>query len=35
MFPWPFNVYMDAVMEEVKMRIRRMGKSGDLLASCI
>ena len=25
MSPWPFNVYMDAVMKEVKMGVRRRG----------
>ena len=25
MFPGLFNLYMDAVMKEMKMRIRRMG----------
>ena len=34
MFPWLFNVYMDAVMKEVKMGIGRREESGDYLASC-
>ena len=35
MFPWLFNVYMDAVMDEVKMGMGRRGESGDGLASCM
>ena len=35
MAPWLFNVYMDAIMKEVKMGMRRRGESGDCLASCI
>ena len=30
-----FNVYMDAVMKEVKMGMGRRGESGDYLASCM
>ena len=32
MFPWLFNVYMDAVMKEVKMEIGRRGLPGFLYA---
>ena len=32
MFSWLFNVYMDAVMKEVKMGMGRRGESGDCLA---
>ena len=41
MSPWLFNVYMDGVMEEVKMGMGRrevfwrMGESRDCLASCM
>ena len=35
MSPWLFNVYMDAVMKEVNMRIGRKGESGDYQASCM
>ena len=30
-----FNVYMDALMKEVKMGIGRKGESGDCMASCM
>ena len=33
MSPWLFNVYINAVMKEVKMGMGRVGKSGDCLAS--
>ena len=33
MSPWLFNVYMDLVMKEVKMRMEKMEESGDYLAS--
>ena len=33
--PWLFNVYIDAVMKEVKMGMGRVGESGDYLASCM
>ena len=32
---WLFNVYMDAVMKEGKLRIGRSGESRDCLASCM
>ena len=35
MFPWLFNVYIDAVMKEVKMGIGRREESRDCLASCM
>ena len=35
MSPWLFNVYMDAVMKEVKMGMGIRGESGDYMASCI
>ena len=35
MFPWLFNVYMDAMMKEVKMGMGRRGESRDYLTSCI
>ena len=40
MFSWLFNVYIDAVMKEVKMGMGRMGdlcrkKNGDRIASCM
>ena len=35
MSPWLFNIYMDAVMKEVKMGMGRRKESGDCLASCI
>ena len=35
MSPWLFNVYMDAVMKEVKLEMGRRGESGDCLASCM
>ena len=35
MSPWFFNVYIDAVMKEVKMGMERRGESGDCLASCM
>ena len=35
MYPLLFNVYMDAVMKEVKMGMGSRGKSRDCLASCV
>ena len=42
MSPWLFIAYMDAVMKDVKMEMRRMGvrfkrmeESGDCVASCM
>ena len=35
MSPWLFNVYMDALMKEVKMGIGRRRESGDCLALCM
>ena len=35
MSPLVFNVYMDAVMEVVKMWMGRKGESGDYLPSCM
>ena len=35
MSPWLFNVYMDAVMKEVKMGMGRREESEDCLASCM
>ena len=35
MFPWLFNVYIDAVMKEVKMEIGKREESGNCLASCM
>ena len=35
MFPWLLNVYMNAVMKDVKMRMRRRGESRDCLGSCM
>ena len=42
MSPWIFNVYINAVLKEVKMGMGKMGvrfldegKSGDYRASCI
>ena len=32
---WLFNVYMDAVMKDMKMGMGRRGESGDYLVSCI
>ena len=31
--PWLFNIYMNAVMEKVKMGMGRRGECGDYLAS--
>ena len=33
-YPWLFNVYMDAVMKEVKMWMGRREENGDCLVSC-
>ena len=33
--PWLFNVYMYAVMKDVKMGMGKRGESGDYLASCM
>ena len=35
MSPWLFNVYMDAVMKEMKIDMGRRGESGDCLVSCM
>ena len=35
MSPWLFNVYMEAVMKEVKMEMGRRGESRDCLATCM
>ena len=35
MSPWLFNVYINAMMEDVKMGIGRREESGDCLASCM
>ena len=32
---WLFNLYMDTVMKEVKMRMGRKGENGDYLVSCM
>ena len=31
MSPWLFNLYIDVVMKEVKIRMRKRGESGDCL----
>ena len=33
MSPWFFNVYMNAVMKEMKMSMERRGENGDYLTS--
>ena len=35
MSPCLFNMYMDSVMKEMEMGMRRRGESGDYLASCM
>ena len=35
MTPWFFNVYMEAIMKDVKIRMGRREESGDCLASCM
>ena len=35
MSSWLFNVYVDAVMKEVKMGMGRRGESRDYLTSCM
>ena len=35
MSPWLFNIYVDAMMKEVKMGMGRRGENKDYLASCI
>ena len=35
MSSWHFSVYIDAVMKEVRMGMRRREESGDCLASCM
>ena len=35
MSPWLLNAYMDAVMNDLKMRIGRRGEGWDCLGSCI
>ena len=35
MSPGLFNVYMDAVMKELEIRMGRRVESGDCVASCI
>ena len=35
MSSWLFNVYMDAVMKEVKMGMGRRGENGNYLTSCM
>ena len=35
MRPWFFNIYMDAMINEVKMRMGRRGESGNYLATCM